>query len=607
MKRIVLVMLGVGAVGTALWAVGANPFGRAQAATFHVDYDHGKDDANGLTAATAWKHAPGDPQATGAAARANLRAGDEIRFAAKVRYRGEIVVSASGSDAQPIVFTSETPAGDAVIDGSEPVRTEPCKSANDCAGSSRWQALAIIRSPTPLTDDSALFTEQGPMRPAQGPDPKDGFYRDEISDMLEVDGTAMSQGRVKLPHEIAAGLGAGNGRLALWVKANRVVYRPITGMDGDVALFDPAGLQYYTDRPARAAAIDAVSLVDQPGEFAVLADGKTAVAMLPTGATWVSVSSGRGGFKIAGASHLAFRNLTFENFADGGAGPPAGVAIFSDKPTTDGLLIENNRFRNFSSPAGQGPLIIRGASNLRVAGNLIETISLGSGMRLAGGSNYVIENNTIRRIGRTAIMLMGVDGALVQKNRITDIQGVHGNGVSAYLGNHNIRFLANTITNARQPATFQGAADKATTDNDLLFANNLFVATPGALGSLISFAKQTRGVTIRNNVLIGGKLGLRLDGRDTGVTIADNVVFGMAVAGGQPSDWKLEGNEWTALSWQQVKGGRLIPGPISTAADQAAQGQASDVLCKVIKRNSLPPDPGAADVAGAIGADLHCP
>jgi hypothetical protein len=605
-KRIVLVMLGVGAVGTALWAVGANPFGRAQAATFHVDYDHGKDDANGLTAGTAWKHAPGDPQATGAAARANLRAGDEIRFAAKVRYRGEIVISASGSDAQPIVFTGDGPAGAAVIDGSELVRVEPCKAAGDCAGSERWQSLVLIRSPTPLTDDSALFTEQGPMRPAQAPDPKDAFYRDEMQDMLDVDGAAMSQGRVRLPHDIAAGMTAGQARLALWVKPNRVVYRPVTGMDGDVALFDPAGLQFYAG--GRVAALDSVNLVDQPGEFAVLPDGKTAVAMLPPGATWVSVASGRAGFKIQGGAHLAFRNLTFENFADGGAGAPAGVAIYSDKQTTIGVLIEKNLFRNFSSPVGQGPLILRGVTNLRITGNRFETIALGSAMRLAGGSNVIVEDNEIRRIGRTGIMLMGVEGALVQHNRITDVKGVHGNGVSAYLDNHNIRFLANTIIDAKQPATFQGAADKATADNNILFANNLFVATPTSIGSLTSFAKLTRGVTIRNNVIIGGKLGLRLDGRDTGVTIADNIVNGMAVGGGGLSaDWTLAGNEWTALSSQQVKGGRAVPGPISAAADRAAQGHVSDELCKVIKRNSLPPAPGAAEVAGSVGADLRCP
>jgi hypothetical protein len=606
MNRMILAAVGLGAILVALWVVAANPFGRAQAATFHVDFDHGKDNSNGLTAATAWKHAPGDPNATGASARASLRAGDVIRFASKVRYRGEIVVSASGTDAAPIVFSSDEPAGNAVIDGSEPVQVEPCHAAADCAGSSRWQHLVRITSAAPLTEESALFTGQGPMRPAQAPDPQDAFYRDEMADMLEVDGVAMSQGRVQFPHDIAVTLRAGEGRLALWVKPNRVVYRPITGMDGDIALFDPGNLQYYP--AARAAALGSVGLVDQPGEFAVLPDGKTAIAMLPPAATWVSVASGRAGFKIKGGAHLTFRNLTFENFADGGAGAPAGVAIFSDKPPTSNIVIDNNWFRNFSSPAGQGPLIIRNVTDLRVADNKFETIALGSAMRLAGGGHIVVENNDIRRVGRTGIMLMGVDDALVQHNRISDVKGVHGNGVSAYLDNHNIRFLANTITDAKQPATFQGAADKGTGDNNILFANNLLVATPTSIGSLISFAKLTRGVTIRNNVIIGGKLGLRLDGRDTGVIIADNVVNGMAVGGGGlPSDWTLAGNEWTSLSSQQIKGGRKGPSPIATAANQIAEGKVSDVLCEVIKRSSVPPAPGAATVAGSIGAGLRCP
>src|SRR5882757_2040242 len=113
-----------------------------------------------------------------------LRPGDVVSFAPRVRYRGAIVVTASGTAASPITFAGEGDGASAIIDGSDlPQEMRPCRSADDCAGAGGWQKLVHITSATPLTYDSALFADKGLMRPAQSPDPKDGFYRDEIHDM----------------------------------------------------------------------------------------------------------------------------------------------------------------------------------------------------------------------------------------------------------------------------------------------------------------------------------------------------------------------------------------------------------------------------------------
>ena len=63
-----------------------------------------------------------------------------------------------------------------------------------------------------------------------------------------------------------------------------------------------------------------------------------------------------------------------------------------------------------------------------------------------------------------------LDDATVQRNVITDVLGVHGNGLSAYLDNQNIRFIANTVTDAKQPATFKGAGQQAIEPLDDLLA-----------------------------------------------------------------------------------------------------------------------------------------
>lgn len=614
MKRLLIFASAMVVLAGVVAALSLAPNGRAQAATFQVDYDHGRDDRDGRTAATAWKHSPGDPEAKGVPARTTLVPGDKVLFASKVRYRGSVVITASGAPDAPIVFTSADPNNSAIIDGSEPVTDlRPCSSADDCGGAAQWQKLVRFESPLPLNDDSSVFSETGPLRPAQTPNPKDDFYRDEITDMREVDGVAMSRGVVALPQDVAAGLASGGGRLALWVQPNLVVYRPILAIEGNLARFDPTGLKFYTDRPARAAVIDHVSLIDRVGEYVVLANHTTVIAMLAPGTTTLSVASGRFGFRVRGASNLVFRDLSFENMSDGGKYAPAGVGIAADKgnkPGLSGIRIENNVFRNFVMAKGQGPVATFNVDNLQIVGNRLDTMVLGSGLRLSGPStNTLIENNDIRHVGRTAIALFNMTDVTVRGNRISDVRGVHGNGISPYLDNHNVKVIANTVLDAKYPATFEGASEKATQDNNLVFANNLFVATPDALGALISWGDGTRGVTIRNNVLLGSVAGLRLHGDDSGVTVADNISSGLLVSNAMRPDFTVVGNEWTALTWQQKQAahGPAISSRLVSEAPLLLKGQPSASVCAVIKRHSVPPESGATEADGYIGADLRCP
>lgn len=588
--------------------VGPGLFDRAVAADYHVNYDSGGDDKDGRTSASAWRHAPGDPEAQGVAARTRLGAGDRVIFADGVRYRGSVVVRDSGNPGAPITYMGATPGGGATIDGSElAARVSPCRSMADCGEAPAWSRMVRIEATQPLALDSALFSDRGLMRPAQGPDPVEDFYNDEPDDMVEVDGVAMSEGRVNLPGNLAGRLQGPKARplVALWVKPNRVVYRPIVSLQGNVARFDPSGLKFYTDRPARAAVINHPALVDRPGEFAVLADG-VAVGILPPGGKAVSVGTGRGGFAVRKASHVVIRDLSFENMSDGGRLAPAGVAIFTEDGGSRDIVISGNRFANFVMPRGQGPIIQRRVEKLTVTANRIERVVAGSGMRLSG-SDLLVEGNEIQAVGRTALMLMNTTNALVRRNTITNVRGVHGNGISAYLANRNVRFIANTVVEARQPATFHGEKKANAGPNDLLFANNLFVATPGALGALISWGGNTRGVRIENNVILGGKTGLRLNGSDADVVVSNNIASGLIVANGSPPGWRVEGNRWTALSFRQQKEPqppRIYPLPRDAEATLAAGG-AVPAVCAII--TSSPPGGVSRADARAVGSRATCP
>lgn len=578
--------------------------GAAVAETFYVDHDRGDNANDGLSLARAWRHAPGDPQATGKPARQRLGPGDRLRFAGGVRYRGEIRIDRGGSAEQPIVIEGLGEPGSAVIDGSDPVAGfAPCTSADRCGGASNWRQLSLIRMSAPAPDNAALFTDRGMMRPAQSPDPAEDFYRQEPDGFLPANGRELGKGELRLSDAQAASLATpGEPWLAIWVQPNRVVERPVTAIEGRRARFDPAGLRFYTDRPSAYALVGTVGLIDRPGEYAWLPGRMEAVAMLPPDTRAVTVGSGRSGIFLGPVSHVTIRNLGFRNFADDGEQQSSGVAVFQSGGGASGIRIENNRFADMYMPSGQGAIILRQSSDALIRDNRIERVMLGSGMRLSGPAQRMrVENNRMDGIGRTGILLMGIEDAVVIRNHIANVRGVHGNGLSAYRANHRVQFIANTVLDAKQPATFHGLKGD-TVANDLVFRNNLFTATPDGFAALISWG-DTDGVTIERNLLAGGQSGLRLTPALRNVRIGDNILSGMVITGADPGGWAISGNRYVALSKQQQQGrhgGSVDRALAGDVAKLLRSSVASPALCALIAA-----EPGR-EGGTMIGADIDC-
>jgi hypothetical protein len=94
-----------------------------RAPTYFIDFAAGSDTASGKSQSTAWKHAPGDPDATGGPAAAHLAPGDVVLFKGGVPYYGTVTVAASGTATQPIVLEGGAQqgwgTGAAIVDGQE--------------------------------------------------------------------------------------------------------------------------------------------------------------------------------------------------------------------------------------------------------------------------------------------------------------------------------------------------------------------------------------------------------------------------------------------------------------------------------------------------------
>jgi hypothetical protein len=284
--------------------------------------------------------------------------------------------------------------------------------------------------------------------------------------------------------------------------------------------------------------------VDRPGEYAFVEGRRAAVVLLPDAAGAVSIGQGRGGIDLGGASHVVIRNLAFENMTAVVGNVRSGVPIQNAVFKGEDIRIEGNRFSHLWMANGQGAISLRGVRGVTVERNSIETVAIGSGIRISKLSDAKVTGNTVRRVGRTGIMVMSVVGAEIQGNTISDIQGVHGNGLSVYLDNQNVRVVGNTVTGSTRPVTFHGGGK--VTDNGLVFTCNLFVGTADSDAALTSWSSDEPiyRLSITGNVLLGGKMGARLSGSDRGVTVAGNLSNGIKTRGvGPGADWTMTDNK----------------------------------------------------------------
>jgi hypothetical protein len=602
----VLAFLAVSAAGALELGVNAPAAG---AQRYYVDFDRGSDVADGRSPQTAWRHAPGDVAAEGVPEGVRLHGGDTLLFAAGVRYRGEIRLNGSGEPGLPVVLTSSPGAAPAIIDGSDPVSSlRPCRSAEDCGGVADWPHLARVDFAEAVDADCALFADNGLLFPAQSPNPKDLFNSDAVSEFVVADGRDLQRGVAKLPRDLARRIaGPGERRLLLEVYPNVLAWRDILSLDGDQARFDPAGLRFNTDRPEHFAVNSHPAMVSRPGQYGLLEGRRAAVVFLPKDAHSVSVARGRGGVNLNGRSFVQVRNLDFENMADSARkGPMSGIAVLKTGAGSD-VVIAGNRFRNFRMPQGNGPIIVNSTGNLTIADNDIENVVFGSGMRLNKDSNVVVHGNRISRIGRTGVMLIGMDGARVEGNVIGDAVGIHGNGLSAYLANRAVRVVGNTITATTRPITYEGAAGS---ENDLEFTGNLLVGTPDSDSALTSWGLNKR-VTIDGNVLLGGKQGLSVSNGDLTTVVTRNLMNGPpviktgvyqppGVAAPVPAGWTISDNR--VVSYRPGgppagEVGRQVADALSGSPTGAWLGLCPDLA----SRGAVTPQ------GAAVGAGLACP
>ncbi|MBN1673697.1 MAG: hypothetical protein JXR37_21800 [Kiritimatiellae bacterium] len=95
----------------------------ARGATYYVDFDGGHDSASGTQRSHAFKHCPGNPEATNRAAATALNPGDTVLFKGGVEYRATLRIVASGEPGRPVIYDGNSDGswgeGRAIIEGEQ--------------------------------------------------------------------------------------------------------------------------------------------------------------------------------------------------------------------------------------------------------------------------------------------------------------------------------------------------------------------------------------------------------------------------------------------------------------------------------------------------------
>ena len=277
--------------------------------SYYVDFEEGDNTADGTSQQTAWKHAPGDLNATDNPAEMDLEPGDTIIFKGGVAYRGSITLEASGEPDNPITLNANTDgafgAGRAVLDGGRMIEGwQRCESAAEAQGNPRWEDIFYADVDVDISSNMEhgefvghrkaprdtqapwqriILTDgdEGLLPISQSPKPSDPFYPDLPGDVYESPHALTDS----YPHELYYEEGTiGNPNLPLM---------GITSSEQDAPVIEPmdgGAVSFELEERMEIAEIGLVEYFDQDSERAVqqiviLADGEEITTVSPANET----------------------------------------------------------------------------------------------------------------------------------------------------------------------------------------------------------------------------------------------------------------------------------------------------------------------------------
>ncbi|MBD3319959.1 MAG: hypothetical protein GF350_02585, partial [Chitinivibrionales bacterium] len=542
----------------------------SNATTYYVDFAGGDDTRSGASPGSAWKHCPGDPQATSNAADAVLKPGDIVRFKGGVAYRGSINNKWSGAETAPITYDGNSDSswgeGRAVIDASEPLGNwTRCLSQQECDGNPNWENIYWSLAPDGVMPFTAnLYEGDSLLALAQEPDQPDPFFFDNVEYFTKLPAANMTRTTLTDPAMFSSGDWDSVSAL-IWTLPNVVALRTILTCEQSTATItfdtinDPSGYNKY-------AVINGVRLIDRPGEFAVdraaRPDGSRRVYLWPL--SWaapahssITVSIRSYGFNIGVYNHITVKGFEVRKCSGGGMTGGVGIGSIS-RPwdtTITGIRIIDNivRYGRGGETRAYGGIFIDKCVACTVSNNSVRNNVNAIGIFMPGARNSHLRSNEVVRNGSTGILFMGCRDSRISGNLVADGIGTHANGISVYSASERIVVERNRVVNSNICFTMEQSRDVDVVNN--LFvgsgAGYLCAAWGGMAGNVNIFNNtivnsanhasvyvsgcdsDSLDVVLRNNILDGGGCGARSNNLYVGLSWSQGDRYGWSLAEGE--------------------------------------------------------------------------
>lgn len=529
------------------------------ARTIFIDYLDGQDTNTGQAKNSAWKHAPGDPNASDKATNFKVKSGDILMFKGGVTYEGGLILKASGTQHKKIVYKGNGWGPDpAIISGAENigVKLKKCLSALDCYDHPHWEHLLKGKLNSQINPVTPIYLGAERLWLARYPNQKDPFWFDKIDEYAVIEkgssDTSLTSEYLDYGDTLEPNIGEhwDGVFVAIWMKANRVLLRQVINVDTSQKrlYFEPVKNKPYTKRNSYFAIFNRPSDIDQPGEFII--NNETIVIWPPSNGfeieNTLSKSSRIPGFDLNGQSNIKIEGFKIQRFFGTIDDKKAGAGIVNRKGPSKNIVVADNLITDLKSLAGIGAIELHQVKNVIISNNAIYNNQKNSGVRFGRSSDITIVGNLISRVGRTGIRLIGTEKVLIAENEISEIRGNHGNAISIYVKNKDILVASNIITNSPRAFTYHGNGNPNEAKN-LWLLNNIFY------GRVNSWGRKFSSVFMLNNLFFapdkrGAALGIPAG--EPSLVVENNIIDGL-LSKKRPPQWNFKNNVYTSLSWRQ--------------------------------------------------------
>ena len=551
---------------------------QAGGTTYYIDFDSGSDSNSGTARNSAWKHAPGDPNATANAKRV-LVPGDTILFKGGVHYRGSIIMGANGAAGNPITYKGDGWGSEkAIIDGSEVVTGWTiCASSSECGNNSNWKHIYHTTIPNipgflGTTPEIRLNIVQDdkPVIPAQIPESINRYYQNSSTYYsvapANVTTTSISDSRL-------ATLGGANlvgSYVYIWASPNDIFFQKISAFDTRTNTISFPKVSVYTNKNTLYAIANNIGdpVFNRAGQYyfnpVANSAGRYELFLWPLNNTDVR-SQGNVtrsvrdiGFNINGKDYVTIQGFLIEKQTGDSTGEGHAIHQGVSSRATH-TLIDNNEITLSNGTSG-GSITVTWADDNIISNNYVhDTLGNMRGIQAGGATNMAVTNNQVRNISRTGIYFGDVQDSQIGNNTVDDVDSSHGNGITVYQGSDNIDVYKNVVTNSNLNYTMENSSnvhvynnifDGSDVTNYVLVdwggmsgANTIYNNT--IVNSSGSSALQVKGGgsstwVIKNNIIDGGKV----TNDTTGVTYANNLYTGLSSFQASRYGWALKSGEF---------------------------------------------------------------